>query len=298
MFFILFPAPEEIALELHDLSVIRPLLEKHGFHFSKTLGQNFLIQEWVPKKIVSVSGITRDDGVLEIGPGIGVLTQELCLAAGKVVAVELDRKLLPVLAETLSDYSNIEIVNGDIMKLDLAQLLSDKLSCQNLKVCANLPYNITTPVLRTLLEIDRFEQITVMIQKEVAQRICAKPGTPEYGAFTVFAEYYASPSICFDVSPDCFYPRPKVTSSVITLKRRTREFSSDERDFLFSITRAAFSQRRKTLVNSLSSLFAGKLGKERLQEAITVCGFDPLVRGETLSFDEFVKLAKTLRMML
>ncbi len=283
---------------LHDLSVIRPLLEKHGFHFSKTLGQNFLIQEWVPKKIVSVSGITRDDGVLEIGPGIGVLTQELCLAADKVVAVELDRKLLPVLAETLSDYSNIEIVNGDIMKLDLAQLLSDKFSCQILKVCANLPYNITTPVLRTLLEIDRFDQITVMIQKEVAQRICAKPGTPEYGAFTVFAEYYASPSICFDVSPDCFYPRPKVTSSVITLKRRTREFSSEERDFLFSITRAAFSQRRKTLVNSLSSLFAGKLGKEQLQEAITVCGFDPLVRGETLSFDEFVKLSKTLRMML
>ena len=295
---LLFPAPEEIALELHDLSVIRPLLEKHGFHFSKTLGQNFLIQEWVPKKIVSVSGITRDDGVLEIGPGIGVLTQELCLVAGKVVAVELDRKLLPVLAETLSDYSNIEIVNGDIMKLDLAQLLSNKFSCQNLKVCANLPYNITTPVLRTLLEIDRFDQITVMIQKEVAQRICAKPGTPEYGAFTVFAEYYASPSICFDVSPDCFYPRPKVTSSVITLKRRTREFSSDERDFLFSITRAAFSQRRKTLVNSLSSLFAGKLSKEQLQEAITVCGFDPLVRGETLSFDEFVKLSNTLRTML
>ena len=285
-------------MELHDLSVIRPLLEKHGFHFSKSLGQNFLIQEWVPKKIVSVSGITRDDGVLEIGPGIGVLTQELCLAAGKVVAVELDRKLLPVLAETLSDYSNIEIVNGDIMKLDLAQLLSDKLSCQNLKVCANLPYNITTPVLRTLLEIDRFEQITVMIQKEVAQRICAKPGTPEYGAFTVFAEYYASPSICFDVSPDCFYPRPKVTSSVIILKRRTREFSSEERDFLFSLTRAAFSQRRKTLVNSLSSLFVGKLSKEQLQEAITVCGFDPLVRGETLSFDEFVKLSSALRTML
>ena len=282
-------------MELYDLAVIRPLLEEHGFHFSKSMGQNFLIREWVPRRILEASGISKDDGVLEIGPGIGVLTQELCRAAGKVVAVELDRKLLPVLNETLAEFINIEIVSGDIMKLDLLQLLDETLSDRPLKVCANLPYNITTPVLRLLLETERFDQITVMIQKEVAQRICAKPGTPEYGAFTVFAEYYASPAICFDVPPDCFYPRPKVTSSVITLRKKTQYASPEDRDFLFSITRAAFSQRRKTLVNSLSSLFAGKLNKEQLQEAVAACGFPPLVRGEMLSLNDYITLSNYIK---
>ena len=281
-------------MELYDLTIIRPLLERHGFHFSKSMGQNFLIREWVPKKILEAACINEDDGVLEIGPGIGVLTQELCRAAGKVVAVELDRKLLPVLNETLAGFDNIEIIGGDIMKLDLPQLLADKLSGRTLKVCANLPYNITTPVLRLLLESERFEQITVMIQKEVAQRICARPGTPEYGAFTVFSEYYASPTVCFDVPPDCFYPRPKVTSSVIALRKKTRDLSAVDRDFLFSVTRAAFSQRRKTLVNSLSSLFAGKLNKEQLQEAVVACGYAPLIRGEMLSLDEFITLSNYL----
>jgi len=282
-------------LKLYDLSVIRPLLEKHGFHFSKSMGQNFLIQEWVPKRILQAANISKDFGVLEIGPGIGVLTQELCQAAAKVVSVELDRALLPVLDETLSDYDNVEIVNGDIMKIPLSQILDQKLSGLRLAACANLPYNITTPVLRLLLESERFEQTTVMIQKEVAQRICAKPGTPEYGAFTIFVEFYASPSICFDVPPDCFYPRPKVTSTVITLHKRNRDISLEDREFLFSITRAAFSQRRKTLVNGLSSLFAGKLSKEQLQGIITGCGFAPLVRGETLSLDDFMKLSNALK---
>ncbi len=285
-------------MELHDLTVIRPLLEKHGFHFSKSMGQNFLIRDWVPRRILEVAGITRDDGVLEIGPGIGVLTQELCSAAGEVVAVELDHRLIPVLQETLAGFSNAEIVSGDIMKLDLMQLLSDQLPGLPLKVCANLPYNITTPVLRLLMESERFAQITVMIQKEVAQRICAKPGTPEYGAFTVFTEFYASPSICFDVPPDCFYPRPKVTSTVITLHRKTRDISPEDRDFLFSITRAAFSQRRKTLVNSLSSLFAGKLTKEELQAAVAACGFDPLVRGERLSLRDYLTLSSYIKTIL
>ena len=259
------------------------------------MGQNFLIQEWVPKRILQAADISRESGVLEIGPGIGVLTQELCKAAGKVVAVELDRSLLPVLNETLGEFYNVDIVNGDIMKLPLAQILDGKLGGFRLSACANLPYNITTPVLRLLLESERFEQITVMIQKEVAQRICARPGTSEYGAFTVFAEYYASPSICFDVPPDCFYPRPKVTSTVITLRKNTRDITNEDREFLFSVTRAAFSQRRKTLVNGLTSLFSGKLGKEQLQEVITGCGFKPLVRGETLSLDDFLKLSKALK---
>ena len=288
------PALEECSLKLHDMTVIRPLLEKHGFRFSKSMGQNFLIQEWVPKRILQESGLDKEFGVLEIGPGIGVLTQELCKTAGKVVSVELDRALLPVLAETLAEFDNVEIVSGDIMKLPLPQLLKDKLSGCRLAACANLPYNITTPVLRLLLELACFERITVMIQKEVAQRICAKPGTPEYGAFTVFAEYYSSPSIRFDVPPDCFYPRPKVTSSVITLNKREQLLPKEEKDFLFSVTRAAFSQRRKTLVNGLTSLFAGKLSKEELLDVIVSCGFDAKVRGETLSLEDFIGLSKAL----
>ncbi len=281
-------------MKLHDLTVIRPLLEKHGFHFSKSLGQNFLIQEWVPQRIIQASGLSKDHGVLEIGPGIGVLTQELCRAAGKVVTIELDRRLLPLLEETLAEYDNVEIISGDVLKLPLQQLLNEKLPGKPLAACANLPYNITTPVLRTLLELEAFDQITVMIQKEVAQRICAKPGTPEYGAFTVFAQFYSSPSIRFDVPPDCFYPRPKVTSSVITLNKITSDITGEERDFLFSVTRAAFAQRRKTLVNGLSSLFAGKLSKEELLEVIVSCGFDERVRGETLNLDDFMKLSATL----
>ena len=285
-------------MNLSDLSIIRPLLEKHGFHFSKSMGQNFLIQEWVPKKILELAGINKDFGVLEIGPGIGVLTQELCNAAGKVVSIELDRALLPVLDETLSEFSNVEIVNGDVMKLPIRQIIDEKLGGFRLAACANLPYNITTPVLRLLLELECFEQITVMIQKEVAQRICAKPGTPEYGAFTVFAEYYSSPAICFDVSPDCFYPRPKVTSSVITLKKKERSIDPEDREFLFSITRAAFSQRRKTLVNGLSPLFKGKLDKGEIQDVIIGSGFDPLVRGETLSLDDFMKLSYSFQSLI
>ncbi len=285
-------------MKLHDLTEIRPLLERHGFHFSKSMGQNFLIQEWVPKRILQVSGIDRETGVLEIGPGIGVLTQELCSAAGKVMTIELDRALLPVLDETLSEFDNLEIVNGDVLKLPLRQLVAEKLPQKKLAACANLPYNITTPVLRALLELECFQQITVMIQNEVAQRICAKPGTPEYGAFTVFVNYYASPSICFDVPPDCFYPRPKVTSSVITLKTFSRDAAIEEREFFFSVTRAAFSQRRKTLVNGLSSLTAGKLSKEQLQDAIVSCGFQPLVRGEALSLEDFMRLSRLLKQMI
>ncbi len=285
-------------MKLHDLTVIRPLLENHGFRFSKSLGQNFLIQEWVSERIVQVSGITKEHGVLEIGPGIGVLTQQLCLAAGKIVSIELDSKLLHVLDETLAEYDNVEIIHGDVMKIDLPKIIRERFSGLQISACSNLPYNITTPVLRLLLELECFEQITVMIQKEVARRICAKPGTSEYGAFTLFTEYYATPAIQFDVPPDCFYPRPKVTSSVITLRKKAPLLRSEDREFLFSITRAAFSQRRKTLVNSLSSLFIGKLSKEQLQEIIVSCGFDPLIRGETLSLNDYIMLSEQIKQEL
>ena len=284
-------------MELTRLDVILPLLERHGFHFSKSLGQNFLIRSWVPERILSVSGIDKSCGVLEIGPGIGVLTQELCCAAGKTVCVELDRSLLPVLEETLSDHDNFKIIHGDIMKLELSEIAKD-LRELRLLVCANLPYQITTPVLRKLLESRLFERITVMIQKEVALRICAEPGTAEYGAFSLFTGFYASPSIRFDVPPDCFYPRPKVTSTVITLDRKEPPAALLDQEMLFSITRAAFSQRRKTLANGLSSLFAGKLSKQQIQDAITNCGFDERVRGETLSLEEYVKLANIFTIIL
>ena len=277
-------------MELYRLEVIRPLLERHGFHFSKALGQNFLIQKWVPERILRESAVDEGCGVLEIGPGIGVLTRELCATAGKVVAVELDRSLLPVLEETLAGFQNVTVVQGDIMKLELSRLL-EELRGLRLMVCANLPYQITTPVLRLLLEADCFRRITVMIQKEVAQRICAKPGTAEYGAFTLLTDFYADAAIRFDVPPDCFYPRPKVTSSVITLDRKAPPAELRDKELLFSITRAAFAQRRKTLVNGLSPLFAGKLNKEEIQAVLTDCGFDERVRGETLGIADYVKIA-------
>ena len=277
-------------MELYRLEVIRPLLERHGFHFSKALGQNFLIQKWVPERILRESAVDEGCGVLEIGPGIGVLTRELCATAGKVVAVELDRSLLPVLEETLAGFQNVTVVQGDIMKLELSRLL-EELRGLRLMVCANLPYQITTPVLRLLLEADCFRRITVMIQKEVAQRICAKPGTAEYGAFTLLTDFYADAAIRFDVPPDCFYPRPKVTSSVITLDRKAPPAELRDKELLFSITRSAFAQRRKTLVNGLSPLFAGKLNKEEIQAVLTDCGFDERVRGETLGIADYVKIA-------
>ncbi len=281
-------------MELSDLSVIRPLLERHGFRFSKSMGQNFLIRDWVPKRILEAAAPDQGCGVLEIGPGIGVLTRELACAAGKVVSVELDRALLPVLSETLADSGNVRIVNADIMKLDIPELLDSELCGLRPTVCANLPYNITTPVLRRLLELERFERITVMIQKEVAQRICARPGTTEYGAFTLFCAFYARPSICFDVPPDCFYPRPKVTSTVINLDRIEAPEGLTDKALLFDVTRAAFSQRRKTLANALSSLFRDKLSKEQLQKAIREAGFDERTRGEVLSLNDFVVLSNIL----
>ena len=281
-------------MELTNINVIKDLLVRHGFRFSKAKGQNFLTQAWVPQRIAEEAGVEEDCGVLEIGPGMGPLTQQLCRRAGKVVAVEVDQKLKPVLAETMEPYDNLEIIFGDVLKQDVAALVQEKFAGLHPKACANLPYYITSDILAALLEAKCFESVTVMVQKEVAQRICAKPGTEAYGAFTVFCQYYAEPTILFDVPPNCFIPQPKVTSAVLHLPVRKEPVCEikDEKLF-FRVVRASFAQRRKTLVNGLKSSF-GSLSKEQLLDCITGCGFAPTVRGETLSIPEFAKLADAI----
>lgn len=282
-------------MDLCNYSEIKKLLERHGFNFSKALGQNFLTAAWVPERIAFESGIDSTVGVLEIGPGIGCLTVCLAASSKKVLAVELDKRLIDVLDETLGDCDNIKVIQGDIMKLDIRALISENLAGMPLHVCANLPYNITTPVLTRLIETNMFDTITVMLQREVALRICAVPGTPDYGAFTVFCNYYMQPEILFDVPPDCFVPRPKVTSSVIKMRNRQGPPCkiADEKHF-FKVTRAAFSQRRKTLVNCLTSVFGNDLSKSALEEIVTSLGLDARVRGETLSIGEFAQISAAI----
>ena len=278
-------------MDLTDMDTLKALLSRHDFHFSKSLGQNFLVRSWVPERIVAVSGVDRRHGVLEIGPGVGVLTRLLSEAAAKVAAVELDGRLIPVLRETLSDRDNVTVIHQDILKCDLQRIIHENFTGLKPVVCANLPYQVTTPVLTRLLESELFETYTVMIQKEVAQRICARPGTAEYGAFSLFAQFYTEPVICFDVPPDCFQPRPKVTSTVIQMRRKPAPESLQDKGLFFSLIRSAFSQRRKTLVNGLSPLLAAKLGKEQIQIGLETCGFSPMVRGETLGIQDYVKLS-------
>ena len=281
-------------MNLCNIQEIKPFLEKRGFRFSKSMGQNFLIQSWVPEDIADSSGADRSCGVLEIGPGIGCLTQQLSKRTGKVVSVELDKKLIPVLGETLSGCDNVEIINSDILKVDIPELVKERFEGLRPIACANLPYNITTPVLSALIDTGLFESITVMIQREVAHRICAKPGTSDYGSFTVYANFYTDPEILFDVSPDCFIPQPKVTSTVIRLTKRTAPPAEvkDEKLF-FQLVRSAFAQRRKTLANALASGF-GNLDKGTIHEIIRSCGFDERIRGEVLGISEFAKLTNTL----
>ena len=281
-------------MDLCDIRDIKALLGRHGFHFSKSMGQNFLIEGWVPQNIADAAGGGDNVGVLEIGPGIGPLTSQLAKRCGKVVSVELDKALLPVLAETMSEYSNVEIVPGDIMKFDIAELISDKLNGYTPIACANLPYNITTPVITALLEAGCFERITVMIQREVAMRICAEPGSSDYGAFSVFCQYHASCERLFDVPPECFLPAPKVTSSVIQLIPQSKPQVVHNEKAFFRVVRAAFAQRRKTLLNSLSSSFNSTHSKDDLRAAIASCGLPEDVRGERLSISEFAALAKIL----
>ena len=277
-----------------DIQVMKPLLAEHGFHFSKAKGQNFLIASWVPESIARESGVTKDAGVLEIGPGIGPLTQQLCLNAGKVCAVEVDSRLKPILDITVGEFDNLEIIWNDVLKLDIPGLVKEKLGTLRPMACANLPYYITSPILTALLEAECFEAVTVMVQKEVAQRIAAKPGTADYSAFTVFCQYYAEPELLFDVPPHCFMPAPKVTSAVITLRtRKERPWEILDQDVFFRTVRASFAMRRKKLSNGLASGFP-ELGKQGAAEVIASCGFDENVRGETLSIPEFAAIANEI----
>ena len=277
-----------------DINVMKPLLAQHGFHFSKAKGQNFLIAPWVPRSIAEDAGVDETAGVLEIGPGIGPLTQQLCLRANKVCAVELDQRLKPILDLTVGEFDNLEILWNDVLKLDVPALVKEKFSGLRPMACANLPYYITSPILTALLEAECFESVTVMVQKEVAERIAAEPGTADYSAFTVFCQYYAQPELLFDVPAHCFLPQPKVTSAVIQLKVRSqRPWEILNQDIFFRTVRASFAMRRKKLSNGLASGFP-ELGKQGAAEVIAACGFDENVRGETLGIPEFAKLANEI----
>ena len=278
---------------LTDVGYIRQLLERHGFSFSKKLGQNFLINPSVCPRMAEACGAAEDTGVLEIGPGIGVLTRELALRAGRVVAVELDDRLPPVLAETLADRDNVRVVQGDCMKLDLHALIREAFGDRPVAVCANLPYYITSPIIMNLLESRLpVENITVMVQKEAAQRLCAAPGTRQAGAVTLAVAYYAEAETLFTVSRGSFMPAPNVDSAVIRLTvRKQPPCAVKDEKVMFRLIRAGFGQRRKTLLNSLTG--AG-YSKETLSAAFTTAGLAPTARAEQLTLTDFAALADAL----
>ena len=280
---------------LSDIGTIRDILSRHGFTFSKALGQNFLVNPSVCPRMAEASGAGQGVGVLEIGPGIGVLTGELCQLADKVVAIELDKRLLPVLDETLAEFDNVKIVNGDVLELDLNRLIGEEFEGLQVVVCANLPYYITSPVLLRLLESDLpIAAITVMVQKEVAQRLCAKPGTKTAGALTVMADYYAEARRLFDVSKGSFYPAPQVDSAVIQLMMRPAPaVAVDSSERFFRLVKAAFSQKRKTLVNAVSSTL--HLSKQTVLDALQGSGLPEAVRAEALTTAQFGELYHALQ---
>ena len=283
---------------LTDINYIHDLLARHGFRFSKSLGQNFLTASWVPEDIAESALLDENTGVLEIGAGVGCLTRELSARAGKVVCVELDRALEPILAETLIGCKNVEMVYGDILKQNIPALVAEKLNGLRPVVCANLPYNVTTPLITAFLTAGCFDTVTVMIQREAAHRLCARPGTADYGLLTVLTAWYAELELLFDVPPHCFVPAPKVTSTVVRLRMRSAP-PADVQDeaLLFAVVRAAFSQRRKTLVNALAAGVPG-CDKARAAAAVAACGFDARVRGETLDLAQFAALSNALRVEL
>ena len=281
-------------IDVCNIQVMKPLLADHGFHFSKAKGQNFLIASWVPENIAVQSGVDETAGVLEIGPGIGPLTQQLCLRAKKVCAVELDKRLEPILKLTVGEFPNLEIIWDDVLKQDVKALVAEKFQGLRPMACANLPYYITSPILTALLEAECFDAVTVMVQKEVAQRIAAKPGTADYSAFTVFCQFYAEPELLFDVPAHCFLPQPKVTSAVVTLRTRKQlPWEILDKDIFFRTVKASFAMRRKKLQNGLAAGFP-ELGKAGAGEVIAQCGFSENVRGETLSIEEFAKLSNEI----
>ncbi len=277
-----------------DIHVMKPLLLEHGFHFSKAKGQNFLIADWVPKSIAEDAGVDETAGVLEIGPGIGPLTQQLALRAKKVCAVEVDKRLQPILEKTVGDFDNLQILWGDVLEQDIPALVAERFPGLRPMACANLPYYITSPILTALLEAECFESVTVMVQKEVAQRIAAQPGTADYSAFTIFCQYYAQPQILFDVPAGCFMPQPKVTSAVIQLKvRNSIPWDIADKDTFFRTVRASFAMRRKTLQNGLAAGFP-ELGKAGAAQVLECCGLSPSVRGETLDIAAFAAIANEI----
>lgn len=281
-------------MELTNPADIRALLARHDFRFSRSMGQNFLTAAWVPADIADASGADEHTGVLEVGPGIGCLTEQLAQRASKVVSVELDERLRPVLAETLAGYPNVEVIFGDVLALDLRRLAAERFPGLRPVVCANLPYNVTTPLITAFLTAGCFDTVTVMIQREAAHRLCARPGTADYGVLTVLTAWYAELELLFDVPPHCFVPTPKVTSTVVRLRMRSAP-PADVRDeaLLFAIVRAAFSQRRKTLINALAAGVSG-CDKARAAAAVAACGLDARVRGETLDLAQFAALSNAL----
>ena len=272
------------------------VLQKHDFNFQKKFGQNFLIDPHVLDKIIEAAEVTKDDFVLEIGPGIGTMTQYLACAARKVVAVEIDKALIPILEDTLSDYDNARVINNDVLKVDIAKLAEEENGGKPIKVVANLPYYITTPIIMGLFENHvPIKSITVMVQKEVADRMQVGPGTKDYGALSLAVQYYAKPYIVANVPPNCFMPRPKVGSAVIRLERYEEPpVKVKDEKLMFRIIRASFNQRRKTLANGLKNSAELDYTKEEIEAAIEALGRGASIRGEALTLEEFAKLADFL----
>ena len=279
--------------KLSDPKKTIEVIQKYQFAFQKRFGQNFLIDAHVLEKIVSAAGITKDDCVLEIGPGIGTMTQYLAESAGQVIAVEIDTNLLPILADTLKDYSNVKVINQDILKVDINELVKEYNNGRPIKVVANLPYYITTPIIMALFESNvPIDNITVMVQKEVADRMQVGPGSKDYGALSLAVQYYASPYIVANVPPNCFIPRPNVGSAVIRLTRyQEPPVQVKDPKLMFKLIRASFNQRRKTLQNGLNNSPEISFSKEEITKAIESLGVSPSVRGEALSLEQFAQLA-------
>lgn len=281
--------------DLTNIETVKKILSQNGFHFSKALGQNFIINPTVCPRMAEMCGVDGESGVIEVGPGIGVLTAELAKRAKKVVSVELDKRLLPILGETLADFDNVKIINDDILKIDLKKLITEEFAGMDVYICANLPYYITSPVIMALLEGNLpVKALTVMVQKEAAQRICAEVGSRDSGAVTVAVDYYSDANKLFDVSAGSFMPAPKVDSSVIRMDLRDKPpVEITDEKFFFSVVKAAFGQRRKTAVNSLSAGLG--ISKSDVANAIEECGFDQNMRAETLTIEELARLSEALK---
>ena len=272
------------------------VLQKYNFNFQKKFGQNFLIDTGILEEIIDSAGITKDDMILEIGPGIGTMTQYLCESARQVIAVEIDTNLIPILKDTLSEYDNVKVINDDILKVDINALAEEYNNGKPIKVVANLPYYITTPIIMGLFESHvPIDSITIMVQKEVADRMQVGPGTKDYGALSLAVQYYAKPEIVANVPPNCFMPRPKVGSAVIRLTRHeVMPVETKDEKLMFSIIRASFNQRRKTLANGLKNSELLHFSKEEIEAAITACGWPLTIRGEALNLQEFARLTDEL----